>query len=109
MSLPIEGPFELFIVGEANFTSSLKEQNFRESPIRHSVPLGGDFFTPGMRVMNDIFANDDGTDNYLIQGLTRPPLATTHSYRKDDSWDAHDGALAPCRTNLQVNTSTLVS
>ena len=72
------------VVG-AIFTSSLKELNFRESPIRHSVPLGGDFFTPGMRVMNDIFANDDGTDNYLIQGLTRTEKMT-HGMHMMELW-----------------------
>jgi len=45
--------------------------DFRGDLIKESAPLGGDFFTPGMRAMNEIYANDDGTDNYMIQGLTR--------------------------------------
>ena len=38
-----------------------------------------------MRVMNDIFANDDGTDNYLIQGLTRTEKMT-HGMHMMELW-----------------------
>ena len=58
---------------------------FRQDPLRTSAPLGGDFFTPGMRVMNEIFTNDDGTDNYLIQGLTRTEKLT-HGLHMLELW-----------------------
>ena len=68
---------------------------FRQDPLRTSAPLGGDFFTPGMRVMNEIFTNDDGTDNYIFD-----PGA--NSNRKIDPWAAYARALESCRIYLQV-------
>ena len=53
--------------------------------IKDYAPLGGDFFTPGMRVMDEIFGNDDGTDNYLFQGLTRSEKLT-HGMHMLEVW-----------------------
>jgi len=41
------------------------------SPVLPSAPLGAKAATPGMRVMDEVMSNDDGTDNYLIQGMSR--------------------------------------
>jgi len=59
--------------------------DFRGDLIKESAPLGGDFFTPGMRAMNEIYANDDGTDNYMIQGLTRAEKMT-HAMHMLEVW-----------------------
>ena len=38
-----------------------------------------------MRAMNDIYENDDGTDNYMIQGLTRAEKMT-HAMHMLEVW-----------------------
>jgi len=40
-------------------------------PVLPFAPLGSEAATPGMRVLDEVMSHDDGTDNYLIQGLSR--------------------------------------
>jgi len=60
--------------------------NFSQPHLLTYAPMGfSDFSTPGMRAFDSLFANDDGTDNYLINGESRVEKLT-HSLHMLEVW-----------------------
>jgi len=60
--------------------------NFSQPHLLTYAPMGSsDFSTPGMRAFDTLFANDDGTDKYMIHGLSRVEKLT-HSLHMLELW-----------------------
>ena len=56
-----------------------------------SAPFGSEFETPGMGIMDRVLSNDDGSDNFMIQGLT-PMEKIAHGMHMIELWEkaSHD-------------------
>jgi len=60
--------------------------NFSQPHLLAFAPMGSsNFSTPGMRAFDTLFANDDGTNNYMIHGLSRVEKLT-HSLHMLELW-----------------------
>jgi len=60
--------------------------NFSQPHLLTYAPMGSsDFSTPGMRAFDTLFADDDGTDKYMIHGLSRVEKLT-HSLHMLELW-----------------------
>merc|ERR1719369_2332093 len=60
-----------------NFTSEIQVFPF--------APLGSDFLTPGMRVLDNILSNDDDSDTFLLRGVNRM-TKIAHGLHMNDVW-----------------------
>merc|ERR1719282_423657 len=83
-------------------------------PVLPFAPLGAEAATPGMRILDEVMSKDDGSDNYLIQGLSRMEKiahgmhmlevwqATSQEYQKVRS-NPPNGAVCSCITDDRAN------